>query len=259
MSGEWLIKLVVFDLDDTLVRSHDSHAELIAERREDVARTLRISEKEAETLITELRKEEGITNYELYERLQIESNGLRGGDVLRDRIMHKNQKRMAEPNPTLVEQLKKLGAEGKVLSIVTESPYELTLSKLNSALIPNTLFAKIVGWEKGKMPPKSGKIVKETFSNLMAELNSSADETVAVGDEAKTDLIPMKLLGASTICVEGNKFAKLEDSEYIDVRISDINEIENAIRLIESRKALNNALRSSSGHIEKSSRRSMVL
>ncbi len=119
-----MIRLIVFDLDDTLVKPTHRHEYLIAKRNDDVTNTLNISHEEAIEKIASLRSG-GMTNYQLYESLGIEEAGVRGGDLLRERILNApEQEESIKPDFELVGYLKALFSEGIRLAIVTDSPLE---------------------------------------------------------------------------------------------------------------------------------------
>ena len=228
-----MIKLIIFDLDDTLIHPQDAHKELIALRRADVARTLGISHSEAEEKITQLRKS-GMSNYQLYESLGLEEGGVKGGNLFRERVLGVPTHRSVVPDLKLAEYLQSLQSEGILLAIVTESPIELALKKLEAAAIPNSLFVKIVGWEGGRPPPKTGDMAHSTFSALFHEFGLEPSEVISIGDEVESDLKVPKNMGAFTILVKvkGYKFTKLKDLKYVDFSIDGISELEKAIAMM---------------------------
>lgn len=231
-----MIKLIILDLDDTLVGRADDHADLIAMRRKDVVDTLGLDSTSAEEKITLLRRK-GLDNYSLYEHLRLGTGRLVGGNLLRDNIIKSFVPRQA-PNPDLASYLKRLNTSGSILTIVTNSPTELVKPKLDSVCIPIGIFEKIIGWEINQHPPKTGRTTEEVFSNLLKKYCAKPEEAVGVGDEVKLDLKPLKELGGWTIMVGGDKYRTLDDLKYVDTSIESINMLGSAIESI-SRKLKN--------------------
>ncbi len=231
-----MIKLIIFDLDDTLVGKADDSVDLIAMRRKDVVNTLRLDSTSAEEKITLLRKE-GLDNYSLYERLRLSNGRLIGGNLLRNNILNSFLPHQT-PNSDLASYLKHLNASGSILTIVTNSPTELVKPKLDSARIPIGIFEKIIGWEIDQQPPKTGRDTKEVFSSLLREYGAEPEEAVSVGDEVKIDLKPIKEMGGWTIMVGGDKYRTPDDLKYVDTSIESINMLGSAIESI-SRKLKN--------------------
>lgn len=105
---------------------------------------------------------------------------------------------MISPVPELVNQIKKLNA---VKVIYTGSPIKMVHRVLEKLGFSIKDFDLIVGWSEPELFPVKWSSSPLMFEKIMAQFKCNPDQTLVVGDEWNTDLMPAKALGIKTVQV----------------------------------------------------------
>ncbi len=204
-----MIKLVVFDLDETLLNPVEMYKIYVALRTATIAARLGISLDKAREKVAGLKRELPIgTTEAVFDALGI------GKEVWREKMLEVDPRKFVEPDPSVKGVLDSINVS-KVL--LTGLPVEQMLEELEAAGILDS-FDLLVGWEKGGEPPKHSS---KTWESIFARFGVRPQEVVAVGNEVSTDL--PKELGVWTVLVGNDPFADADTiRKKVDIQIDSI-------------------------------------
>jgi FMN phosphatase YigB (HAD superfamily) len=103
------------------------------------------------------------------------------------------------PVPDLVSQMKKLNA---IKAIYTGSPVKMVYRVLEKLGFSIKDFDLIIGWSEPELFPVKWSSSPLMFEKIMAQFKCSPDQTLAVGDDWDTDLMPAKAIGIKTVQIK---------------------------------------------------------
>lgn len=216
-----LIKAIIFDLEDTLVKRESYRAIL------DRAMYQLIAEKEGYTC--NKAKEIFTERRDLYPTTTrtVESFGIEKSEFHEtlDSIELEHQVQLINGATSILKQLKKKTYK---LGLLTNVPYKLTINILTSGGLTSDIFDGIVsGSDIINTKPS-----KKPFLKILKLLKTKSQNALMVGDREEVDLIPAKEVGMITVLFGQNP-------GFADYNIKDIYEIINILEQIQKNGGIN--------------------
>lgn len=215
-------KLIIFDLDGTLYSFekgsfaksnlkkviYSNAKEFIKNRLgkndEDAKKILiTINEKFGEDLSVALEKMFSIDRFEYF-----------------NNVWNINPKGIVIPNPILKKLLGQLIKNDFRLAVVSDAP-RIWISNVLRYLDIFDILEKSIFSGESDYRKSNGN----AFTEVLKTLKYKPTQTIVVGDQEKTDIIPAKELGATTIYINTKNVSK-----FADYNIKSINEIEQLLK-----------------------------
>lgn len=199
----WKIKVIIFDLDDTL---YDCSGTLVLRGRRQVARTIarltRCSEEEAYLLQLEMEEKYG-TKANIYEKIVSFYN-------LPDTYTEKLLDEFINVDisnitlfPDVMDTLVQLKARGYKLILVTAGEKQIQKKKINVLGLHDNYFDEIL------IPDRNnGQTKKACFQEIMQRYNLEPEEILCVGDKIDDELTAGKSLGMVTVMFKHGRHFK---------------------------------------------------
>lgn len=214
-------KLIIFDLDGTLYNfSKGSFAKsdlkkyILLNARQFIKSTLNKNEEESKKILSEINVKYG-------ENISIaleEMFSINRFDYFNN-VWNINPKGIVMPNPTLKPLLRNLIKSNFKLVVVSDAP-RIWISNVLSYLNILDIFEKNIFSGESDYRKSNGN----ALTQVLKILNYKPEETLVVGDQEKTDIIPAKELGAKTIYIN-----TVNTSKMADYNIRSINEIKDIL------------------------------
>ena len=216
--------LIIFDLDDTLIDTWNTHFPykigLVAEK---IVELGIISDKDAvfqkimEVNNTTVNGTEAINK--CLDSWDVTDNNLR--EEIID-VYYDPAKTQEIPILEGAVEMLQWAFQHHTLAIVTQGREPEQLSKFPSAHLDQKLFSKVI------VTPYFNKGL--CYGELCGELNVLPEETIVIGDKYKTDLLPAKELGMKTVHMQwGRGKIILPKKGEIDYSITHLSELKQII------------------------------
>lgn len=206
------IRAIGFDLDGTLYSSAESDERI----RDQVA--LRIFEKRRDlSSLAEARRffDERYAEIESA-TLVLESVGYERPSEVMDRCLAEaDVLDLISPNNELANTMRAISSSHDSVYLLTDSPRELGLAKLERIGIPQNVFQTMVFSDtNGAGPKPSG----EAFRYVVDLLGIPPENHLYVGDRRSSDILPAKKLGMKTLIVG----KRVEEADFFIEKINDL-------------------------------------
>ncbi|MGQ3686048.1 MAG: HAD family hydrolase [Candidatus Loosdrechtia sp.] len=198
-----MVKLIIFDLDDTL---YDCSNTLVVRGRRRVARTIagiiNCTEEEAYLLQSEIEEEYG-TKVNIYEKIVAIYRLPR--KYIREFLEEFIQIEISDitPFPDVITILKKLKAQGYTLALVTSGEEQIQTRKIEVLGLSGSYFDDILIARRDTPPTK-----KDHFRNIIQRYRVKQEEIICVGDKIDDELTAGKSLGITTVMIEHGRHYK---------------------------------------------------
>lgn len=188
------IKLVLFDLDNTLAFGEEAEAFYRQYPRVlecTLARQLSISESSAKEIADKFR-----ADFSGRGELAFEALGL-GLESWYEAICELEPRKYLRPIPQTKRTLDAIRNGGMQIGLVTNGPTPQARRILEQIGVDTDAFAFFVGWKKGESFPKeeSGRI----FLSIAERSGIMPREIVMVGDSLESDILPAERVGLRTV------------------------------------------------------------
>lgn len=201
-------KLLIFDMDGTLYNfkqgsfgKSDLKREVLLRAKAFIKTRLKNTDGEADKILKEILSEYG-------EHISVgleKKYGINRIDYFNS-VWNINTKDLVKPAPNLRSFLSRLIDEGYYIVIVSDAPRVWITNVLRYLKIADLFDGKIFSGESDNR-----KAFKNIFNNLMRRLNFQPKDTIVVGDQEKTDIIPAKEAGTLAVFVNNQKESKFAD------------------------------------------------
>lgn len=192
------VKAVGFDLDGTL---YPATSEIDDRVRMQIA--LRILEKKPELENVESARsffEQRYAKFGGGKKVLMEVGYEDPPTIMEDCLARANVLDLINPNKELGAMMKRISLKYESY-LLTSSPYDLSLSKLEKIGIDPSLFNNIICRDN----PKSGsKISGEAFDYVLSLSQFPACQHVYIGNRKKSDILPARERGMKTIAIGSN-------------------------------------------------------
>lgn len=202
------IKLIIFDVDNTLVYGEDSlryYQQYSPLLERTLSEHLNISIAEAKVIADGHRREfngRGEKSFETH-----------GGDLSKwyDAICTLDPDYSLKAVEGSQEILNILKNKGYELGAITDGPTKQSLRILRAAQVDPSIFTFFIGWERGGSMPKGGK--SDIFKKVARDHQLNEEEILMVGDSLETDIVPASQCGVNTIYISDQRH-----DQYITIK-----------------------------------------
>jgi len=221
-----LIKVIIFDLDDTLYPERDFVKSGFRKVAEYIEKKFKIKKKEFfKTLIDVLNEEErghifdtALKKYDLYNKNLVDK-------LVEVYRFHKPNIKLYPGTKNLLNSLKKKYK----LALITDGLGYVQQNKVKALTVEN-LFDSIIytdNCDKEKFKPNP-----YTFKKALAHFNLSSREAIYIGDDPHKDFIGAKKLGIRTVRVLQGRYKDIrKEKEFeADCNINKLGEIKNLLK-----------------------------
>ncbi|MFH1380507.1 MAG: HAD-IA family hydrolase [bacterium] len=226
-----MIKLVIFDLDNTLVDFTKMKRLAVANAVDAMIDAgLTIPKEEMLEKIFHVYKREGIEDQKVFDKTLQEAFGIVDYKILAAGIVgYKRAKELAlSPYPHATMVLNKLARSGIHLAIVSDAPRLQAWTRITSLGLQHAFDYVVAFEDTGEKKPSP-----KPFAKAMNHFKVNPEETLMIGDWAERDMVGAKNLGIRTAFARyGDEFDTKDPGA--DYELNDISEI---LEIVEKDKA----------------------
>jgi HAD superfamily hydrolase (TIGR02253 family) len=224
-----MIKSVVFDLDNTLIDFAKLKRISIEEAVKDMIEAgLPIARAKGIKLVFELYDKYGWEDNKIFQKFLTKTMGNIDWKILASGIVAYRRVRTGymESYPHVIPTLLKLKIKGIKLAVVSDAPRLKAYIRLASLKITDYFDVIVTLDDTGKTKPS-----KEPFLTALKGLETTANETLMVGDWPERDIKGAKSLGMVTCLAKYGQIARTKKSKIMaDYSATDISDI---VKIIE--------------------------
>ena len=216
-------KLIIFDLDGTLYKlkggsfaNSKLYKKILQNAVEYIQKNLNISRREAQKTLIKIKNKHGENI-----SVALESEfGLDRYNYFKE-VWNIDPEKYIEKYANLEDVLTKLSKEYKFI-LMSDAPKVWIENVLKELNVKDFFEDNILSGEG-----KKRKIYGNRFDGLLSKNNLDPKNVLVVGDQENTDIIPANKFGFKTIYIN-----RKWNSQYADINLKDINDLESAITFL---------------------------